>query len=163
MESDPTTRPPSGSTRRPVALAFFIGAAVLFFAVDLAADLVARVSIRGETLGFAARDHLHYVGVQLAGTGFLSLPFLGLAFIGLPVLRARGPMAGVLFLLLGALLLGGVYALGYRQAAEAMAARHWTAAALSVAFIPVMSLPVLVVAFIARRFAWDRRASKGDA
>ena len=157
----PGTNPPPSpaSTSRRLAIAFFALAIALFLVVDLAADVVARVSVRGQAPDVAAQEHLRLVGLQLAGTAILALPFIGLAFIGLPVLRRRGGVAGVVFLAGGALLLGVAYGVGYRQVAQAMSARHWTAAALSQASIPVLCLPMLLVAFVVARFAGNGRGS----
>lgn len=128
-------------------------------AIDLAADVLARVAIRGQRPALAASEHLHYAVAQLAGSAFLSLPYVGLALIGLPLLRRRGALAGALFLLCGAALLGGVAEFGYRQSELAMLDRHWTSAALTMALIPVLSVPVLLAAFVVRWLAtrkWTR-------
>jgi hypothetical protein len=159
MKPDPNARPAVGSTSRGFAIAFFALAVVLFLAVDLAADVVARVSVRGQAPDVAAREHLRLVGLQIVGTAILALPFIGLAFIGLPVMRNRGGVAGVVFLVGGALLLGVAYGLGYQQVAHAMSERHWTAAALSQAFILVMCLPALLVAFVVARFVGNGRGT----
>jgi heme/copper-type cytochrome/quinol oxidase subunit 2 len=159
MKPDPNARPAVGSTSRGFAIAFFALAVVLFLAVDLAADVVARVSVRGQAPDVAAREHLRLVGLQIVGTAILALPFIGLAFIGLPVMHNRGGVAGVVFLVGGALLLGVAYGLGYQQVAHAMSERHWTAAALSQAFILVMCLPALLVAFVVARFVGNGRGT----
>jgi hypothetical protein len=154
MKPDPNARPAVGSTSRGFAIAFFALAVVLFLAVDLAADVVARVSVRGQAPDVAAREHLRLVGLQIVGTAILALPF-----IGLPVMHNRGGVAGVVFLVGGALLLGVAYGLGYQQVAHAMSERHWTAAALSQAFILVMCLPALLVAFVVARFVGNGRGT----
>jgi hypothetical protein len=159
MKPDPNARPAVGSTSRGFAIAFFALAVVLFLAVDLAADVVARVSVRGQAPDVAAREHLRLVGLQIVGTAILALPFIGLAFIGLPVMRNRGGVAGVVFLVGGALLLGVAYGLGYQQVAHAMSERHWTAATLSQAFILVMCLPALLAAFVVARFVGNGRGT----
>jgi len=157
MASHPPTSAPAGSSSRLATLAFVAAAIILFFAVDLAADVLARISIRGQSLELAAREHLYYASIQLPGTAFLSLPYVGLAFIGLPVLRRRGAVAGALFLLCGAALLGGVYGFGYQQSELSMQARHWTAAALTMGMMPILSVPVLLLAFGVRLLAtWGR-------
>lgn len=153
MASNPPIHAPAVSSRRLATLAFIAAALVLFFAVDLAADVVARTSVRGQAIEPAMREHLYYASVQLPGTAFLSLPYVGLAFIGLPVLRRRGVIAGALFLLCGAALLGGVYGFGYQQSELSMLARHWTAAALTMGMMPILSLPVLLLAFGVRLLA----------
>jgi hypothetical protein len=159
MASNLHTPAPADSSRRLGTLAFVAAALVLFFAVDLAADVLARTSIRGQSLELAAREHLYYASVQLPGTAFLSLPYVGLAFIGLPVLRRRGIVVGALFLLCGVALLGGVYGFGYQQSALSMQARHWTAAALTMGMMPILSVPVLLLAFGVRLLATWRRTS----
>lgn len=161
MKPDPNARPSVGSTSRRFAIAFFALAIVLFLAVDFAADVVARVSIRSQAPDVAIREHLQLVRLQLVGTAILALPFVGLALIGLPVMRNRGGVAGVVFLVGGALLLGVAYGVGYQQVAHAMSERHWTAAALSQAFIVVMCLPMLLVAFVIARFVGNGRSSGG--
>lgn len=160
MASDPHAPAPADSTRRLHALAFIAAAIILFFAVDLAADVLARISIEGQSIELAAREHLYYASVQVPGTVFLSLPYVGLAFIGLPVLRRRGALAGVLFLLCGVALLGGVYGFGYQQSALAMVARHWTAAALTMGMMPILSVPVLLLAFGVRFLATRGRTTR---
>ena len=157
MAFNPHTPAPADSSRRLARLAFIAAALVLFFTIDLAADVLARISIRGQSLELATREHLYYAGVQLPGTAFLSLPYVGLAFIGLPVLRRRGVVAGALFLLCGAALLAGVYGFGYQQSALSMLARHWTAAALTMGLMPILSVPVLLLAFGVRFLATRAR------
>ena len=153
MASHPTTHTRADSSQRLATLAFIAAALVLFFAIDLAADVMARIAIQGQSLELATREHLYYASVQLPGTAFLSLPYVGMAFIGLPVLRRRGAVAGTLFLLCGAALLGGVYWFGYQQSALSMVARHWTAAALTMGMMPILSVPVLLLAFGVRLLA----------
>ena len=132
---------------------YFVALAIgLFLAVDLAADVAARVSVRAQATNLAVSEHLQLAGRQLVGTAILALPFVGLALIGLPVLRRRGGAVGVAFLVGGALLLGVAFGVGYREVAHALVERHWTAAALSQAFIVVMCLPLLLVAFVVARF-----------
>jgi len=160
MASHPRTPAPAHSPRRLHALAFIAAALILFFAVDLAADVLARTSVLGQSIDLAVREHLHYASIQLPGTAFLSLPYVGLAFIGLPVLRRRGAVVGALFLLCGVALLGGVYGFGYQQSALSMLARHWTAAALTMGMMPILSVPVLLLAFGVRLLATWGRASR---
>ena len=160
MASDPHAPAPADSTRRRDALAFIAAAIILFFAIDLAADVVARTAIRGQSIALAVREHLYYASVQLPGTAFLSLPYVGLAFMGLPVLRRRGAIAGALFLLCGVGLLGGVYGFGYQQSALSMLARHWTAAALTMGMMPILSVPVLLLAFGVRLLATRGRTTR---
>jgi hypothetical protein len=147
--------------RRRVAPAFFALAVVLFIAIDLAAGVMAEVSVRGHAPAAAALEHLHYSIVQWAGTLFLSLPFLGLAWICLPIVRARGRLAAILALLCGSLALGGVSLFGYRMSSQALLDHQWTAAALDVAFSPFMALPVLLLAYVLRRLVLRARADSG--
>jgi hypothetical protein len=160
MASNPHTPAPADSSQGLATLAFIAAAIILFAAVDLVADVLARTSILGQSIELAVREHLHYASIQLPGTAFLSLPYLGLAFIGLPVLRRRGAVAGALFLLCGVALLGGVYGFGYQQSALSMLARHWTAAALTMGMMPILSVPVLLLAFGVRLLATRGRTSR---
>jgi len=160
MASNPPTHARADASRRLATLGFIAAALVLFFVIDLATDVLARTSIQGQSLELATREHLHYASIQLPGTAFLSLPYVGLAFIGLPVLRRRGAFAGGLFLLCGAALLGGVYGFGYQQSALSMVARHWTAAALTMGMMPILSVPVLLLAFGVRLLATRGHATR---
>jgi hypothetical protein len=141
---------------RQARLPFVALAIALFVVVDLVADVAARVSVRAQAVDLAVSEHLQLAGQQLVGTAILALPFVGMALIGWPVLQRRGGAVGVAFLVGSALLLGVAFGVGYRQVAQAMVERHWTAAALSQAFIVVMCLPLLLVAFVAARFVGKR-------
>jgi hypothetical protein len=133
---------------------FFVLSLLLFLGVDFGADLIARHMIEGQSLRDAALEHLHYAMEQAVGTVILASPFLVLAWLSATLAQRRGAMAGGALLLFGAVLCAGAFVFGYRESEVAMAHHRWTSAAISVAFIPILSVPVLLLCAGIRRWAF---------
>jgi hypothetical protein len=135
-------------------------AVVVFLAATTGADLIARTSIAGETFGFALREHLYYLRVQLVGTMLLFAPFAAVALACARAetkARSRGP---ALIFAVAMLALLYFYFEGHQGAQYALKEEKWTAAALSIGGLPFfIGLPVVVAVFGAAALAakLDRR------
>jgi hypothetical protein len=135
---------------------------VVFVAATLGADVVAQTSIGGKALSDALHEHLYWAGVELVGTLLLFAPFLAVAGICAFVeTRARTRTVLAIFSL-AMLALLYFYFEGYQAAERAELQHMWTAAALSIGFLPFgiglgAVLAVIVFGWLAAEF--DPRVS----
>jgi hypothetical protein len=123
----------------------FCGIAVANFLVaSVAFDVFSRTVVGKQPLGHAVYEHLYYAGVQPVGTVFLLAPLLGLAAIGIWISRKN--LSGAKWLFgAGALALSCLYCVGFYSSQQALQAKSWTAAALSVGLLPFLGAALLVV------------------
>lgn len=139
---------------------YLLIAIVAFIVVITGSDLIARLTVAGDTFGEAVREYLRWVSLTPLGIIFLFAPFAGAALIcGAANRRARTPSAAALFVLALALL-AYFYFDGFQASQHAMLEKKWTAAALSIGLLPFfVGMPMMVVvAVIAAAIAWlDRR------
>jgi heme/copper-type cytochrome/quinol oxidase subunit 3 len=120
-------------------------AVVAFVAATTGSDLIARTSIAGQTLRQAFVEHVHWVVVQIVGTFLLLAPFVALGFLCAALekdIRTRSVMA---IFAAGALGLIFLYFDGYQAAEQFARQRMWTAATLSIGFLPFKSVVVLLL------------------
>jgi heme/copper-type cytochrome/quinol oxidase subunit 3 len=120
-----------------MGLKLYLPIAVMVFAAATAgADVVARTSL-GQPLVAAFREHLYWAGAELVGTLLLLAPFVAVAGIcALAERKARTRSVLVIFAL-AMLALLYVYFQGYQAAKRAELEHLWTAAALSIGFLPL--------------------------
>jgi|SRR6185503_15325472 len=127
-------------------------ALVVFVAATLGADVVAQTSIGGKALSDALHEHLYWAGVELLGTLFLLAPFIAVAGIcALAERRARTRTVLAIFSL-AMLALLYFYFQGYQAAQRAELQHMWTAATLSIGFLPFGIGLAVVLAVIL--FGW---------
>ncbi|MGX7895078.1 hypothetical protein [Tsuneonella sp. HG222] len=123
-----------------------IGFAV-FVAATTGADVFARMTIAGESLGVALGEHLYWAGVQVVATLLLLAPFIGIPFLCHLVekkARRRG-VIGIFSMAMIALFF--FYFQGYQGAQVALLEGKWTASTLSVGLLPFfIGLPVFIAA-----------------
>jgi hypothetical protein len=141
-------------------LAFFAFAALLFLAATLGSDIVARTTVGGEGLGKAITEHAYYAFVQPIGTAMLLAPFLLLGWMSASLAKRKRFDGGLGVFLLGALLLGFIYFIGYQDSQSYMKQRMWTAATLSVGLLPFKSVPLLLICL---GFRWLVARKKDEA
>jgi len=124
---------------------FSILAVVLFLIADTGSDVFNRVYILDETPRFALFDHVHWASVEIIGTLFLLTPFLvvGLVAAWLEV-RVSSLRTWAIFGIANLFLLYQ-YFVAYESAARASLAKHWTAAALSIGFLPLLAIPFAII------------------
>jgi len=146
-----------------MGLKLYLPIAVMVFAAATAgADVVARTSLAGQLLVAAFQEHLYWAGAALVGTLLLLAPFGAVAGIcALAERRARTRSVLVIFAL-AMLALLYVYFQGYQAAKRAELEHLWTAAALSIGFLPLgiglaVVSAVTVFGWLATEF--DPRAS----
>ena len=141
---------------------YLLLAVVVFLAATTGADLIARISIAGEPLTVALREHLYYAGMQFVGTIFLLAPFVAVAFAcSRAHKQVRGSSVPLIFAVAMFALLY-FYFKGYQGAQQALLEEKWTAAALSVGLLPFfIGIPVVLASWGAAALAakFDRRTS----
>lgn len=125
--------------------AYLRSGGIAFPVVITGSDMIARVTVAGQSLGQALSEHVHWASMTIAGLGFLFLPFAGSALICAWADRhAEGKSMAVLFAL-SLLILAYFYFCGFEAAQQAMLDRRWTAAALSVGLLPFfIGIPLLL-------------------
>jgi uncharacterized membrane-anchored protein len=137
-------------------------AVLLFVAATLGADVVAQTSIGGKALSIALHEHLYWAGVELAGTLLLLAPFVVVAGICAFVERRARTRTVLVIFSLAMLVLLYFYFQGYQAAEHAELKHLWTAATLSIGFLPfgiglAVVLAVIVFGWLATEL--DPRAS----
>lgn len=130
--------------------AYILCAVAVFVAAVSGSDLIARVTITGNTFGEAVAEHFQWALLTPVGILFLFIPFIGAAFICAAAnKRGRARSVVTLFCIAMAALLY-FYIGGFQASQQALLSQHWTAAALSIGLLPFfVGLPVLFVTAIA--------------
>jgi hypothetical protein len=128
-------------------------AAASFVAVDLAAGAAARVAIAGEAASSALAGQIRDQLDNPLGAFFLFLPFALTGFICAAVADKAGRRPAVLIFAAAVAAFAGLWWIGYRGEQLALLEHEWTAAALSIGFLPFVSLPVVGAAFLLGLYA----------
>lgn len=137
-------------------------AAVVSLAATIGADCIASMSIAGQPFAAALHQALYWDRVEFVGTIFLLVPFVAVAFVcALVEKRARNRSALLIFAVAMIALLY-FYFRGYQAAEHAALQKLWTAAAVSIGFLPfgiglAVVLAVIVFGWLATEF--DPRVS----
>jgi hypothetical protein len=121
-------------------VAFLIGTTV--------SDVFASMTVGGERFGPAVGEHFYWAGMELFGTLSLLLPFAILAVIGSWVEARSTRLKGLIVFALPTLYLIYSYFVGYRAAKLAELDHRWTAATLSIGFLPFAAVPVVLIAWL---------------
>ena len=141
--------------------AYLLIAVAIFIAVVTGSDLIARVTVAGNTLGEAVDEHLRWASLTIVGIILLFAPFGFAALIcGAANKRANTRSAAALFFVTLAAL-AYCYFGGFQASQHAMLDKRWTAATLAIGLLPFfVGLPLLVVvAIVAGLIArFDRRS-----
>lgn len=129
--------------------AYLLIAIAIFLVAVTGSDLIARMTIAGDTLGVAVGGYLHWASLTLVGIIFLFVPFPVVALIcGVANKRAKTRSAVALFVLAMAALTYFYFG-GFQASQQAMLDEKWTAAALSIGLLPFfIGLPISGVAAI---------------
>jgi hypothetical protein len=129
---------------------FLVLSAVVFLISTTGSDVFSRIRILGESPGFAIHDHFYVERVEIAGTVLLFIPFLIIGLVAAWLeCRVASWKAWALFGTVNIFLLYEYFE-AYEASAEASLAKHWTAAALSIGFLPFLAIPVAIItAFVA--------------
>lgn len=137
-------------------------AVVVFLAATTGADLLARMTIAGESFEVALRDHLYRAAVQFVGTILLLAPFVAVAWICARVEKQARSRSVFPIFAAAMLALLYFYFQGHLGAQHALLQKRWTAAALSIGLLPFFfGIPVVLAAIGAGALAirFDRRMS----
>lgn len=136
-------------------------AVVVFLAATTGADLVARTSIADQPFAAALNEHLYWAREDFIGTMLLLAPFTAVAFVCAFVEKHARTRSALAIFALGMLTLLYVYFQGYQAAERAELQKMWTAAALSIGFLPFVGLTVVIAAMGAGALAakLDRQIS----
>jgi len=146
-----------------MGLKFYLPVAVVvFLAATVGSDVVALMSIAGESFEVALREHVYWVGVEFAGTLLLLVPFIAVAFTSAHWESRAGQHVSALIFAIAMLALLYFYFQAYQAAQIAAQAKRWTAATLSIGLLPfLIGFPVVIAAWAAEAVAstFQRRAS----
>jgi hypothetical protein len=128
---------------------FLALAAVAFLVATTGSDVFARVTIGGQPLLKAVSEHFYWAGVQFIGTILLFAPFGFLAVIASWVQDRKNAWTAVALFAIPTLYLIYSYFDGYQASQIAMLDKRWTAATLSVGFLPFAAVPVVLIDWLA--------------
>jgi hypothetical protein len=125
---------------------------LIFVAATSGADVFASMSLAGQPFAAALRENLHWTRVELVGTFLLLGPFVAVAGVCALVERRARTRTVLLIFALAMVALLYFYFQGY-QAAQRFALQHmWTAATLSIGFLPLGTGLAVVLAVVV--FGW---------
>jgi len=142
---------------------FLAIAAVAFLIATTGSDVFARVTIGGETLTKAVSEHFYWAAVQFIGTLMLLAPFVFLAVIASWVQERTNTWIAVAVFGIPMLYLIYSYFQGYQASQAAMLDKRWTAATLSIGFLPFAAAPVVLVAGLVALILVRLKRSNRDA
>ena len=115
----------------------FYGLATMAFVLSTTvAEVVARVSVGGETVGEALSASFSSVGIPVLGLLFIAVPFAVLAWSGLHLALRNAFWWGLLLAVVGMTFLVFQYFQGFHNSQVALLQRKWTASSLAVGLIP---------------------------
>jgi hypothetical protein len=131
------------------SIRFYAALGLLAFVIGTSgSDVFASMTVGGEQFGPAVGEHFYWAGRELVGTGSLLLPFAILAVIGCWVEERSSRLKGLLTFGLPALYLIYRYFEGYHASKLFELDHRWTAATLSVGFLPFVAAPIVVAAWV---------------
>lgn len=124
---------------------FIIGSTVFGIFVIVSADVISRITIANESFGYAFSQCLHYLKVQPVGTLFLLFPFALVGSIAVAFCKIKdGNVKRGWYLSVCCLFpISVLYFIGYHGAQTALQEKAWTAGALTLGFLPFISMPVI--------------------
>jgi uncharacterized membrane-anchored protein len=129
----------------PVSLAVFLAATT-------GADAFAGMSLGGQTFAAALQENLYWARVELFGSLLLLAPFIAVAAVCALVERRARSRTVLLIFAVAMLALLCFYFQAYQTAERAELQHMWTAATLSIAFLPLGIGLAVVLAVIL--FGW---------
>jgi hypothetical protein len=128
-------------------LATYVAAAVLaFVAATLGSDVIVSIFMGGRTLPEALAEHTHWATAEPAGTLWLFAPFAGLALLCSALGKGMRRRSGLVIFGGASLGLILLYLHAYQSAEQFAQNRMWTAATLTIAFVPLKAVVVLLIA-----------------
>jgi hypothetical protein len=140
--------------------AVYFGASVLMGLIStLGADVLARVMVQGADVATSVSEHARYAVIEPLSSAFLYTPFLLLGWMSASLARRKGFGRALAVFVPGMLLLAALYFHGYHASQMYMTQRAWTAATLSVAFLPIKSVPLLLLCLGVRWFVGRGKAN----
>lgn len=139
---------------------YMLIALAAFVIIVSGSDVFARMTIGGDTLAGALKEHLRWAALTSIGIALLCFPFLASASAcGRANRRARTRATATIFGL-ALFVLGYFYFRAFQAAEHAMLEKRWTAASLSIGLLPFfIGVPlwgsVEILSFVATRL--DKR------
>ncbi len=129
--------------------AYLLTAIAAFIAVVTGSDLVARMTIAGDTFRDAVGGHLHWASLTVVGAVLLFMPFGGAALICRAANKRAKTRSAIALFLVALVALAYFYFSGFQASQQAMLDERWTAATLSIGLLPFfVGLPLLGVVAI---------------
>ncbi|WP_414902534.1 hypothetical protein ACMT1E_04700 [Sphingomonas flavalba] len=117
-----------------------------FLVAVTGSDLFARMTIAGQPFGVAFSEHLRVEWIGNIGLLVLFCPFAASALICASVNKRAGALSAILIFCIALAVLIYSYFNGFQAAQHALLQQRWTAAALSVGFLPFFTGTPLVFA-----------------
>lgn len=120
----------------------------LFFGliVIVSADVSSRITVANESFGHALSQSIYYLAIQPIGTILLLVPF---GLTGSASFANKGNRLFKWFIFLLCFIpISALYFVGYNDGQVALKKHAWTAAALSVGLMPLLSLPIIGIGLI---------------
>jgi hypothetical protein len=130
--------------------AYLLTAIAAFIVVVTGSDLIARMTIAGDTFSNAVGEHLRWASLTIVGVVVLFVPFGGAALICRAANKRAKTRSAISLFLVALAALGYFYFGGFQASQHAMLDERWTAATLSIGLLPFfVGLPLLGVVAIA--------------
>jgi hypothetical protein len=130
--------------------AYLLTAIVTFIVIVTGSDLIARMTIAGDTFSNALGEHLHWASLTIVGVVMLFVPFGGAALICRAANKRAKTRSAVALFLVALAALGYFYFGGFQASQQAMLDEKWTAATLLIGLLPFfVGLPLLGLVGIA--------------
>ncbi|MEZ0243342.1 MAG: hypothetical protein ACAH11_08210 [Sphingomonas sp.] len=139
---------------------YLLIAFLAFIASVTISDLIARMTIGGDSLATAFIEHAQWDWETAIGVLLLLIPFAGVALICAAANQRVRTRSAVAIFGVSLAILAYFYFDGFQAAQQAMVQERWTAATLSIGLLPFfIGLPLLAVTVVAAVVAMsvDRR------
>lgn len=143
--------------------AYLLFALAAGIAATAGSDILARMWIGGVPLAAAGIEHLRYAVSGWVGTIFLLAPFLAVGWVSAAFHKRGSTRVAGGICAIGLLPLSYFYFQGYQAAQYALADERWTAAALSIGFLPfAIGIPVTLLVGLAALIALGLESRMSD-
>ncbi|MCJ8155866.1 hypothetical protein [Sphingomonas sp. LaA6.9] len=130
--------------------AYLLSASVVFVVAVTGSDLIARMTIAGESFTNAVAEHGRWASDVALGMLLLFFPFIGTALICASTNKRANTRSAAAIFCVSMATLAYFYFGGFQVAQYALLERKWTASALSVGLLPFfIGIPLLAVVAIA--------------
>jgi hypothetical protein len=127
---------------------FLAIAATAFLAATAGSDAIVSMTNGGQSLADALSEHFYWARVEFVGTLALFAPFAFLAAIAWWVENNTGTWKASLLFAAPTIYLIYSYFEGYQASQIAASHKLWTAATVSIGFLPLRAAPVVLIVWL---------------